>query len=94
MTANGLCRKSTLRHLRLAASRLSRFAACSGAPSHRLPQGPGHGIVAGQVSALKVAGGGLIADTALRSVQHQVRQLRHVGRDPPRLNAGCALGRD
>src|SRR6516165_5070430 len=30
------------------ASRLSRFAACSGAPSHRLPQGSGQGIVASQ----------------------------------------------
>ena len=37
---------------------LAGFAACSGAPSHRLPQGSGQGIVAGQVSALKVAGSG------------------------------------
>src|SRR6516162_7267480 len=33
---------------RLAASPFSHFAACSGAPSHRLPQGSGLGIVAGQ----------------------------------------------
>src|SRR6516225_10491564 len=32
---------ATLTHLRLAASHLSRFAACSGAPSHRPSQGLG-----------------------------------------------------
>src|SRR6516225_2040740 len=42
---------------RLAASRFSRFAACSGAPSHRLPQGSGQGIVAGQISTLEVVRG-------------------------------------
>src|SRR6516162_4741209 len=39
------------------ASRLSRFAACSGAPSHRLPRGSGQGIVAGQINTLEVVRG-------------------------------------
>jgi hypothetical protein len=38
------------------ASRFVRCSTCSGAPSHRLPQGSGQGIVAGRVRALKVAG--------------------------------------
>src|SRR5262249_9481559 len=51
-------RTAMARHLfglRLSASRVSHFPACSGAPSHRLPQGSGQGIVAGQISTLEVA---------------------------------------
>src|SRR6516162_7035739 len=45
-------RIAALRHFRLAASRVSQFAACSGAPSHGLSQGSGlrrlsKGITAG-----------------------------------------------
>src|SRR5262249_16830780 len=40
---------------RLAASRFSQFAACFGAQSHRLPQGSGQGIAAGQISMLEAA---------------------------------------
>jgi hypothetical protein len=45
-----------LSHRRFVTSRLTRFAACSGAPSHCLPQGSGQGIVAGQSSTLEVVG--------------------------------------
>src|SRR6516165_11979266 len=45
---------------RLTASRFSQFAACSGAPSHRLLQGSGQGIVPVQTSTLEAAGGGLV----------------------------------
>jgi hypothetical protein len=57
-TAHGLWRITALKRRRLVASRFDRFAACSGAPSHCLPQGSGQGIVAGQSSTLEVAGCG------------------------------------
>src|SRR6516162_166131 len=47
----------SLKRFHFAASRLCRFAACSGAPSHRLPQGSGQDIVAGQISTLEVVRG-------------------------------------
>src|SRR5262249_10966887 len=49
-----LWRIAALRRYRLAVSLLNWFAACSGAPSHRLPQGSGQGIVAGQFGMMEV----------------------------------------
>src|SRR6516165_10252347 len=50
--AHGLWRTAPLQR-RFVALRFGSFAACSGAPSHCLPQGSGQGIVAGQISTLK-----------------------------------------
>src|SRR5690348_1511576 len=52
----GLWRTGLLCH-RFVALRSGSFAVCSGAPSHRPHQASRQGIVAGQVSALKVARG-------------------------------------
>jgi len=46
--SGGTVAAHSLLGFRLAASPCSHFAACSGAPSHRLPQGSGQGIVAGR----------------------------------------------
>src|SRR5262252_2515468 len=54
-TPHGLWRTAPLRRSRFAASRFSGLAACSEAPSHRLPRASGQGIVAGQISTLEVA---------------------------------------
>jgi hypothetical protein len=48
-TASRLWRSAALWRCRLAVPRVSLFAACSGAPSHCLPQGSGQGIVDGQI---------------------------------------------
>jgi hypothetical protein len=54
--AHGLWRTAPLWRHRFVALRFGSFAACSGAPSHRLPQGSGQGIVTGQTTTLEVAG--------------------------------------
>src|SRR5262249_17461870 len=46
-------RITTLRLLRLAASRFSRFAACSGAPSHRPPKAQDYAIMADYIRDLR-----------------------------------------
>src|SRR6516225_961728 len=57
--AHRLWRTAPLWRHRFVALRFGSFAACSVAPSHRLPQGSGQGIVAGQISMLEVARHGL-----------------------------------
>jgi hypothetical protein len=47
-SAHGFWRTAPLWRHRFVALRFGSFAACSGAPSHRLPQGSGQDIVAGQ----------------------------------------------
>src|SRR6516162_2622155 len=46
--AHGPWRTAPLWRHRFVALRFGSFAACSGVPSHRLPQGSGQGIVAGR----------------------------------------------
>ena len=51
----GGTRIATLRRLRLAASRCSQFAACSGAPSHRPPKAQDYAIMADYIRDLRPA---------------------------------------
>src|SRR5262249_5000092 len=55
--AHRLWRTAPLWRHRFVALRFNSFGACSGAPSHRPPQGSGQGIVVGQISTQEVAGG-------------------------------------
>jgi hypothetical protein len=55
-----LSRIAALRHFRLAASRVSRVAACFGAPSHRPPKAQDYAIMADYIRDLRPAKWGLL----------------------------------
>src|SRR5271169_2954630 len=54
-TPPDLLRTGAAERRRLSASRFNWFTACSGTPSHCLPQGPGQGIVSAKTSRKGVA---------------------------------------
>jgi hypothetical protein len=85
LVSGGTAMNCRLSRCCFAASRFKWFSAGFGAPSHRLPQGSGQGIVAGQISTPEVARHalkyGMFATAPAAS-----------GRDPPRLVAGEQCG--
>jgi len=80
----GLGRVSTF--YRLTASRFGWFAACSGASSHRLPQGSGRGIVSARTNALEGARTGFVRPLSKARSMSLMGQPRHFGR-----GFGCPL---
>src|SRR5262249_13776825 len=78
----GHWRIAALRLCRLATLRFGWFAACSGAPSHRLPQGSGLGIVPVQTSTLEAAGGRSCASQQILTANVRFGSKADIGARP------------
>src|SRR5215467_1104833 len=83
-TADVLRRRSAL--YRLAVSRFGWLPACSGAPSHYLPQASGQGIVAGQV--IRAEGPWICPSMSALGQKQTSKHVRAMSALPPKADIG------